>query len=218
LPPFFAVRRLRWLTLSNFTEIIRWREYRSKGLQFRSTQKGGHGMYFKKILVFIALSMVIGFVGCAKEKVEAPKQERITKKLIPPKAEIKGTNFLIEMSDLQVITIEDKASKEIVETPNLRGSIKITNKSKDNLDIQALALEYLDAAGKPIDFQTGERITKANLYFKVIKPEESFDGQLDVTIPMKAIKEKTLGKIEVNLVYIASPLSRESATFPEKIE
>lgn len=175
-------------------------------------------MYFKKILIFIALSMVIGFVGCAKEKVEAPKQERITKKLIPPKAEIKGTNFLIEVTDLEVTTIEDKASKEIVDTPNLRGRIKITNKSKDNLDIQALTLEYLDAAGKPIAFQTGERITKANLYFKVIKPEESLDGQLDVTIPMKAIKEKTLGKIEVNLVYVASPLNRESATFPEKIE
>jgi len=185
---------------------------------FLSTKKGGHVMYFKEILIFVALSMVIGFVGCAKEKVEAPKQERITKNLIPPKAEIKGANFLIEISDLQVITIEDKASKEIVDTPNLRGRIKITNKSKDNLDIQALTLEYLDAAGKPIAFQTGERITKANLYFKVIKPEESLDGQLDVTIPMKAIKEKTLGKIEVNLVYVASPLNRESATFPEKIE
>ena len=175
-------------------------------------------MHFKNIFVFIALSMVIGFFGCAKEKTEAPKQERITKKLIPPKAEIKGTNFLIEVSDLEVITIEDKASKEIVDTPNLRGSIRITNKSKDNLDIQALALEYLDVAGKPIDFQTGERITKASLYFKVIKPEESFAGQLDVTIPMKAIKEKTLAKIEFNLVYVASPLSRETATFPEKIE
>jgi hypothetical protein len=175
-------------------------------------------MHLKKIFVFIALSMVIGFFGCAKEKAEAPKQERITKKLIPPKAEIKGTNFLIEISDLEVITIEDKASKEIVDTPNLRGSIKITNKSKDNLDIQALALEYLDVAGKPIVFQTGERITKASLYFKVIKPEESFDGQLDVTIPMKAIKEKTLGKIEFNLVYVASPLSRETVTLSEKVE
>ena len=175
-------------------------------------------MHFKKIFVFIALSMVIGFFGCAQEKVEAPKQERITKKLIPPKAEVKGTNFLIEVSDLEVITIEDKASKQIVETPNLRGRIKITNKSKDNLDIQALTLEYLDAAGKPIDFQSGEKITKAFLYFKVIKPEESLDGQLDVTIPMKAIKEKTLGKIEVNLVYVASPLNRETVAFSEKIE
>ena len=175
-------------------------------------------MHFKKIFLFIALSMVIGFFGCAKEKVEAPKQERITKKLIPPKAEIKGTNFLIEISDLQVITIEDKASKEIVETPNLTGRIKITNKSKDNLDIQAVALEYLDVAGKPIDFQPGERITKVSFYLKVIKPEESYDGRLDVTLPKRAIKEKALGKIEINLIYVASPLNRETVTFPEKIE
>jgi len=175
-------------------------------------------MHFKKILVFIALSMVIGFFGCAKEKGEAPKQEQITKKLIPGKAEVKGANFLIEISDLEVTTIEDIASKKIVETPNLRGRIKITNISKDNLDIQAIALEYLDVDGKPIDFESGERIMKASLYFKVIKPEQSLDGYLDVTIPMKAIKEKTLGNIEVNLVYVASPLSRETVTFPEKIE
>ena len=194
------------------------RECRSKGLMFRSTKKGGHGMHFKKIFVFIALSMVIGFFGCAKEKGEAPKQEQITKKLIPGKAEVKGANFLIEISDLEVTTIEDIASKKIVETPNLRGRIKITNISKDNLDIQAIALEYLDVDGKPIDFESGERIMKASLYFKVIKPEQSLDGYLDVTIPMKAIKEKTLGNIEVNLVYVASPLSRETVTFPEKIE
>ncbi|MBN2058917.1 MAG: hypothetical protein JW882_00755 [Deltaproteobacteria bacterium] len=174
-------------------------------------------MHFKKIFVFIALSMVIGFLGCAGE-VKAPTQERITKKLIPPKAEIKGTDFLIELSDLDVLTIQDIASKEIVETPNLRGRIRITNKSKDNLDIQALTLEYLDEDGNLIDFQPGEKITKASLYFKVIKPEESLDGRLDVTLPMKAIMEKTLGKIEVNLIYVASPLSRETATFPEKIE
>ena len=175
-------------------------------------------MHTKKIFVFIALCTVIGFFGCAKEKVEAPKQERITKNLIPPKAELKGTNFLIEVSDLEVMTVEDKASKEIVETPKLRGLIKITNKSKDNLDIQALTLEYLDVAGKPIDYQSGEKIVKASLYFRVIKPEESFDGRLDVTIPKKAVKEKVLAKIEFNLVYVASPLNRESVTFPEKIE
>jgi hypothetical protein len=190
----------------------------SNGLMFRSTRKGGYGMHFKKIFVFIVLGMVIGFIGCAKEKVEAPKQQRITKKLIPPKAEIKGMNFLIELSDLEVITVEDITSKEIVETPNLRGRIKITNKSKDMLDIQAATVEYFDGAGKPIDFESGEKIAKANLYFRVIKPEESFDGQLDVTIPRKAIKGKTLGKMEINLVYIPSPLNRETVTFPEKIE
>ena len=176
-------------------------------------------MHFKKkIFVFIALSMAIGFFGCTKEKAEAPKTQRVTKNLVPPTAEVKGTNFLVDLSDLVVITIEDTTSKEIVETPNLRGRIEITNKSKDMLDIQAITVDYFDEAGKQIDFQPEEKITKASLYFRVIKPEESFEGQLDVTIPMKAIKEKTLGKLEINLVYIASPLDRETVIFPEKIE
>jgi hypothetical protein len=176
-------------------------------------------MHFKKIFIFIALSTAIGFFGCtAEKKVEGPKQERITKNLVPSKAEVKGQNFLIELTDLQVLTVEDAASKEIVETPNLTGRIKITNKSKDNLDIQAVTLEYLDVAGKPIDFQSGEKITKVSFYLKVIKPEESFDGRLDVTIPKKAIKEKALAKIEINLVYVASPLNRETVTLSEKVE
>ena len=175
-------------------------------------------MNFKKIFIVIALSMVIGFFGCAKEKAEAPEQERITKKLIPPKAEVKGTNFLIEISGLEVFTVVDIASKEIVETPNLRGRMKVTNKSKDMLDIQAVTVEYFDKAGNPIDFESGEKIAKATLYARVIKPEQTFEGSLDVTIPRKAIKEKLLETMEINLVYIPSPLNRETITFPEKIE
>ena len=175
-------------------------------------------MNFKKIFVFIALSMAIGFFGCAKEKAEAPTQERITKNLVPPKAEVKGENFLIELSDLQVTTIEDITSKELVETPKLTGHIVITNKSKGMLDIQGVTVEYLDQAGKPILFESGEKIATASLYLKIIKPEQTMEGPLDVTIPRKATKEKALGKIEISLVYISAPLNRETIVFPEKIE
>jgi hypothetical protein len=147
-----------------------------------------------------------------------PKQEKITKNLVPPKAELKGRHFLVELSHLQVGMIVDITSKEIVETPSLSGHIKITNKSKDNLDIQALTLEYLDEDGKPIPFKFGEKIAKASLFLKVIKPEEITEGSLDVTIPKMAFKEKALGKIEINLVYIPSPLKRETLTLSGKIE
>src|SRR4030042_212738 len=95
-------------------------------------------MHFIKIFILIALSLVVGFWGCSKEekKVGAPKQEQITKNLAPQKSELKGQNFFVELSDLKVLTVVDTASKEIVETPTLRGNIKITNKSKDVLDIQ----------------------------------------------------------------------------------
>jgi hypothetical protein len=178
-------------------------------------------MHFIKIFIFIALSLVVGFFGCTKEekRVGAPKQERITKNLVPQKSELQGQNFLVELSDLQVVMDVDTASKEIVETPSLKGSIKITNKSKDILDVQAVTFEYLDEAGKQIPFQSGEKISKVSLFLKAIKPEEVTEGSFyDVTIPKMAIKEKALGKIEISLVYVPSPLKRETLTLSEKVE
>jgi hypothetical protein len=177
-------------------------------------------MHFIKIFIFVALSLVVGFFGCTKEekKAGAAKQEQITKNLVPSKSELKGQNFFVELSDLKVITMVDTASKEIVETPSLRGNIKITNKSKDILDIQAVTLEYLDEAGKPIPYKPEEKIVKVYSFWKAIPPEGVTEGSLDVTIPTKAIKEKSLRKIEVDLVYVPSPLKREILTLSEKVE
>jgi hypothetical protein len=178
-------------------------------------------MHFIKIFILIALSLVVGFWGCSKEekKVGAPKQEQITKNLAPQKSELKGQNFFVELSDLKVLTVVDTASKEIVETPNLRGNIKITNKSKDILDIQAVTIEYLDEAGKPIAFSSGEKIAKVSSFWRALKPEEVAEGSLyDLTIPKMAVTGKALLKIEINLVYVPSPLKRETLILSEKVE
>ena len=177
-------------------------------------------MHFKRTFVLVALCLAIGLFSCTKEekKAAAPSQEQITKNLAPQKSELKGNNFFVELSDLKVLTLVDTASKEIVETPSLKGSIKITNKSKDILDIQALTLDYLDEAGKPIGFSSGEKVANVYPFWKALKPEEVAEGSLDVTIPRKAIKEKVLGKIEINLVYVPSPLKRETLILSEKVE
>jgi len=177
-------------------------------------------MHLTKIfIILLALSLSIGFIGCAKgRKVEAPTQEQITKNLVPPKAEIMGPSFLVELTDLKAIMTVNIASKEIVETPSLKGSIKITNKSKDILDIQAVTLEYLDEAGKPIPYKPDEKIVKVYPFWRALQPEGIAEGSLDVTIPANGIKEKPLRKIEVNLVYVPSPLKRETLNLSEKIE
>lgn len=176
-------------------------------------------MRFTKIFIFLTLSLAIGFWGCTKDqKSEAPKQEQLTKNLIPSKVEIKGTAFGVELTDLKVNLIINPTSKEILETPNLRGGIKITNNTKDVLDIQGVTLEYFNEAGKLIPFSSGEKIVKVNPFWKALQPGESTEGSLDVTIPKNAIKEKVLGKMEVNLVYVPSPLKRETLTLPEKVE
>jgi hypothetical protein len=176
-------------------------------------------MHFTKIFILLVLSLVIGFLGCSpQQKAEAPKQEQITKDLVPPNTEVKGQAFAVELTDLKVTTTIDVASKEIVDTPNLRGKIKITNGSKDVLDIQAVTLEYLDEAGKPIPYNPEEKISKVYAFWKALQPGSMTEGTLDVTIPKNAIKDKSLKKIEVNLVYVPSPLKRETLTLPEKVE
>jgi len=183
------------------------------------TKKGGKRMHFIKIFVFMVLSLVVGLCGCtAEKKAEAPKQEQITKNLAPQKSELKGQNFFVELTDLKVLTVVDRASKEIVETPSLKGNIKITNKSKEILDIQALTVEYLDEAGKPIPFKADEKIDKVYPFWKALQPEGVTEGNLDVTIPKMAVTGKALGKIEISLVYVPSPLKRETLILSEKVE
>jgi hypothetical protein len=185
------------------------------------TTKGEHPMHFKKIFVLIGLTLAVGVFGfscTAEKKAAAPKEEQITKNLVPPKAEMKGPAFFVELSDLKVVTTVNTATKEMVGTPNLKGNIKITNISKDILDIQAVTLEYLDDSGKPIPYKPDEKIVKVYSFWKALQPEGITDGSLDVTIPTAAIKEKPLGKIEVNLVYVPSPLKRETLTLSEKVE
>ncbi len=176
-------------------------------------------MKIKKIVPFVTfIFLAIGFLGCAKEQTtEAPKQEQITKNLVPSKVDVKGQNFSLDISDLKVAMEVDTASKDIVDTPNLRGDVKIINTSKDILDIQAVTLEYLDAAGKPIPFKSGEKESKASMFIRAIKPGESADGSLDVTIPRAAVKDNALSKIEVNLVYVPSPIRKEVLDFSEKL-
>jgi hypothetical protein len=173
----------------------------------------------KKAIAFMAIGLAVGFLGCTKEqKAEAPKQEQINKNLVPAKAQVTGPAFLVELDDLRIIATMDTASKEFIDTPTLKGNMKITNKSKNNLDIQAVTVDYFDATGNPIRFASGEKAGNVYAFWKVLKPEEVAEGNLEVTIPKSVVKEKTLGKIEVNLVFVSSPLSRETLTLPEKIE
>ncbi|MDP3038944.1 MAG: hypothetical protein Q8O18_03630, partial [Deltaproteobacteria bacterium] len=79
-------------------------------------------MHYTKVFTILALSLAVGFLGCTTDKkVEAPTQEQITKNLVPPKAEVKGPAFLVELNDMKVVTTVNLASKEIVETPSLKG-------------------------------------------------------------------------------------------------
>jgi hypothetical protein len=61
-------------------------------------------------------------------------------------------------------------------------------------------------------------MSKVYPFWKTLKPEEMAEGNLDTTIPGNAIKAKTLSKIQIDLVYVPSPLSRDTLILSEKVE
>ena len=60
-------------------------------------------MHFTKIFISIGSILTIGLFGCtAEKKSESPKQEQVTKDLVPPKSELQGQNFLVQLTDLRL--------------------------------------------------------------------------------------------------------------------
>ena len=176
----------------------------------------------KKIFLMSAVGLIFVLVisGCGKktEVAEGPKTEEITVTLTPSTQEIIGEQFILQLSNLRILKTIDKSTKELTTTPNLRGNIKIMNQSKNILDVQGVTIQYLDSSGNPIPFKTGEKKVAVSTYWTDLQPGKDAENYLDVTVPMAAVKEKSLDKIQVNVVYIPSPLKREALGIQVKME
>lgn len=175
----------------------------------------------KKIFLLSALGLLLIFVfnGCKKAEVtEGPKTEEVTVALTPSIQEVKGEQFTLQLSNLRISKTIDKSTKELTTTPNLKGNIKITNHSKNILDVQGVTIQYLDNSGNPIPFKTGEKKVTVSTYWTDLQPGKEAENYLDVTVPMAAVKEKSLDKIQLSVVYIPSPLKREALEIRVKME
>ena len=175
----------------------------------------------KKFFLMSALGLLLIFVfnGCKKAEVtEGLKIEEVTVALTPSTQEAKGEQFTLQLSNLKILKTIDKSTKELTTTPNLKGNIKITNHSKNILDVQGVTIQYLDNLGNPIPFKTGEKKVTVSTYWTDLQPGKEAENYLDVTVPMAAVKEKSLDKIQVNVVYIPSPLKREALGIRVKME
>lgn len=176
----------------------------------------------KKIFLMsvVGLIFVLIISGCGKkaEVTQVPKTEEITVALTPSTQEVKGEQFTLQLSDLKLIKSIDKSTKELTTTPSLRGNIKISNKSNNILEVQGVTIQYLNSSGDPIPFKTGEKNVTVSTYWRDLKPGADAESSLDVTVPIAAVKEKSLSKIQVKVVYIPSPLKREVLDIPIKME
>jgi hypothetical protein len=174
--------------------------------------------YFILLAVVLPLVLTVNNCGKKSDVPEAPKTEELTLTLSPSTQEVKSEQFTLQLSDLKILKTVDKSTKELTTTPSLRGNIKIMNHSKNILDVQGVTIQYLDSSGNPIPYKTGEKKVAVSTYWTDLQPGKEAENSLDVTVPVAAVKEKSLNKIQVNVVYIPSPLKREALSIPVRME
>lgn len=176
----------------------------------------------KKYFLFLVMGLlfIFTFNGCEKkpEVTEAPETEEVTVALTPSDQEMRGRMFTLKLSDLKIIKTVNKSTKELTATPSLTGSIKIANISTNILDIREVTIQYLDSSGNPIAFKNGEEKATVSVYWSDIQPGKDSETSLDVKVPMAAVREKSINKIRSHIVYIPTPLKRETMDVLVKME
>ncbi len=168
-------------------------------------------------VIFAVAALAVCLAGCTRGGDARPSTNQdVARSLVPSKAEARGRSFVIELSELKVTMKVNPASREITQTPRLRGRYRITNTSPGAVEVQGVTIEYMDAGGNPIAFDAGEHITRALKLTQILQPGEVSDKALELTIPKAAVKD--LAGIGINLVYVPSELKMETLKVSERIE
>jgi len=178
-------------------------------------------MLRKLFLSVIGLIFIFIFNSCEKkpEVTEVPKTGEVTVALTSSDEEIKGELFTLGLSDLEIIKMVDKSTKELTTAPSLKGTMKISNNSTNILNIKGVTIQYLDSSGSPIPFKDGEKKATVSLYmWPDIQPGKDIEKSLEAKVPMAAVKEKSIDKIRSHVAYIPTPLKREIIEVPVKME
>jgi hypothetical protein len=174
-------------------------------------------LVIKYFLSFALGLIMISVLYSCEKRTDMLKTATVTLPLNPSSLKIQGEHFILQLSDLKIIRTIDVASNEFITTPSLKGTIRIKNHSDDILDVQGVTFLYLDQSGNPILFITGEKDVTVTTYLKNLQPGKESENQLDVNIPRAAVRDRSLSKIQVSLVYVPIPLKREILDFPTKI-
>ena len=176
----------------------------------------------KRFFLISTMGLIFIFIfnSCENktEVAEAPETEEVVVALTPSNQEIKSELFTLKLSDLKIIKTINKSTKELTTTPSLKGSIKISNNSTNILDIEEMTIQYIDISGNPIPFKDGEKKARVAGYWSDIQPGKDFERSLAVNVPMAAVEEKLINQIRTRVVYIPTPLKRESMDVPVKME
>ena len=163
-----------------------------------------------------ALALSAMLAGCATEQ-DVGASPRIVEKTfaLTPDTLPLGVSFLKgELAGLKVVERINETTKEVVEQPKLRGTLKLRNTAPDQaVRLISAKIGYVDTDGKLIALAEGRQDTSFKLYSYQadrLDPGMGSSHDVDVPFPAAALAGKTLGDIRLEMTYLPTPYREEA--------
>lgn len=155
-------------------------------------------------------------LGCAqKPPPPAAVVEEKVYAVMPDQVKVTAGTITGEITEMKVTERIERSSGRIDTPARLTGKLKLRNGSAEHsIRLLEAKIHYLDAEGRAIGLD-GAR-TEPNIRFSAFGSDRLEPGQdathvVDVDFPAAALNSKTLKEIRLDLVYLSSLVSQETA-------
>lgn len=168
-----------------------------------------------------AALVAAGLAACSQQpggQAEGPQSEEKRVALKPDKVEIKVSFLKGTLEDIRVTQVVEQGTGRVITEPVLHATLKLQNASEDQAArLIAGKVEYRDATGQPIRLAASrpETVFRFSSYqIDRLDPGMETSQSIDVPFPAAALKDRSLGDIQLELAYIPSAYREERVRVP----
>jgi len=172
-----------------------------------------------RVCRFISYGLVIGLTACSQHPAasSASSAPQVVDKSFTLTA---GTplhvDFLVgQLQDLKVTESVEAQSGKVTQAPELRGTLKISNGSKDqSAQLLGGKLVFLDAQGQPIPLAKDQdtSLTFSTYDTPRLDPGQEKSTTIDVPFPPAGLQTDAIKSVRVDLTYLPTPYRSQTAT------
>jgi hypothetical protein len=178
-----------------------------------------------KILRWAPALLVLGVAACSQQQGQsvAAADQPIEKTFTLASSATMRVDFL--SGQLQGLTITERIqpkSKSVVDPPELRGTLKLKNDSKDqSAQLIGGHLVFLDAKGQeiPVAKDRGSASIAFSAYETPrLNPGQETSQTIDVPFPRAGLQASEIRSIRLDLSYLPSPYREQGVNYPVSLK
>ncbi len=173
-------------------------------------------------LGWVPVVLTLALAACSQQQTpsSAPSVEPVTKTftLMPGATPVKIDFLTGQLQNLTVTERVDPKTEKLVDRPELRGTLKLTNGSADqSVRLIKGKLLFLNAQGQviPIAKDRGDTSFSFNSYdTQRLDPGKDTSVSIDIPFPQAGLQANGLQDVRVDLTYLPTPYKDQAVNVP----